>query len=151
MIIFFYRVGYQLLRVYWFVLRPKTYGVQCVIEHEGKYLYVQHTYGKSLWNFPGGGINQGETKEAAVRREIKEEVGITLNEIKFLGEFTHVIDYKQDMVYCFYARVEKDNFTKDNREIAEAKWFPNEQLPEPHAASVEKIIYLFNENERAIH
>ena len=39
------------------------------------------------WAFFGGGIDKGETPEQAVRREAKEELGIELKNIDFLGRY----------------------------------------------------------------
>ena len=39
------------------------------------------------WAFFGGGIDEGETPEQAVRREAKEELGIGLKNIDFLGRY----------------------------------------------------------------
>jgi len=39
------------------------------------------------WNFPGGRIEKGETREEAAIRECQEEAGLTPKNIKFLGNF----------------------------------------------------------------
>ena len=39
---------------------------------------------------PGGGVDEGETPEQAVRREIREELGIALKDIRTLGAIPHV-------------------------------------------------------------
>ena len=49
---------------------------------EGKILITQRNLKKSqggLWEFPGGKIEKGETREEAIIREIKEELTIEIN------------------------------------------------------------------------
>ena len=50
--------------------------VAAVIRHEGKILATQRGYGpwKDWWEFPGGKIEEGETPEQALVREIREEL-----------------------------------------------------------------------------
>ena len=50
-----------------------------LIDPEGRVLLAQRPPGKSmagLWEFPGGKLNPGETPEAALIRELQEELGI---------------------------------------------------------------------------
>jgi 8-oxo-dGTP pyrophosphatase MutT (NUDIX family) len=42
----------------------------------------------------GGGLEEGETPEEAVRREVMEELGVTLGEIEPLGSIDHVWQWK---------------------------------------------------------
>ena len=59
-----------------------------VIFHEDRVLACRRRAGKAAggkWEFPGGKIEEGETPEAAVSREISEELGA---EIRVLGELT---------------------------------------------------------------
>ena len=56
-----------------------------------------------LWEFPGGKVEPGESPEAALRRELQEELGWTPSRIKALPAFEHA--YKQHRVrlrpfYC---------------------------------------------------
>jgi|TARA_B110000977_G_C11067501_1_gene488330 8-oxo-dGTP diphosphatase len=62
-------------------LRMKTVLVSAValIDVDGRVLLAQRPEGKSmagLWEFPGGKVEQGETPEAALIRELQEELGI---------------------------------------------------------------------------
>jgi 8-oxo-dGTP diphosphatase len=50
-----------------------------LIDAEGRMLLAQRPEGKSmagLWEFPGGKVHTGETAEAALVRELKEELGV---------------------------------------------------------------------------
>lgn len=50
-----------------------------LIDREGRVLLAQRPEGKSLaglWEFPGGKVEPGESPEAALIRELKEELGI---------------------------------------------------------------------------
>ncbi|MFN7597762.1 MAG: NUDIX domain-containing protein, partial [Cereibacter sp.] len=50
-----------------------------LIDADGRVLLAQRPEGKSmagLWEFPGGKVEPGETPEAALIRELKEELGI---------------------------------------------------------------------------
>lgn len=56
--------------------------VSCaIIEQQGKILVVQrnsHMHQPLKWEFPGGKIEEGETAQACILREIKEELGMEI-------------------------------------------------------------------------
>lgn len=124
-----YRWAYTFLRLYWVLARPNVYGVKCVLCWNRHVLLIRHTYGYQSWTVPGGGIARGETPEEAARREIHEEVGITLPSVRYLGQFVLTHDCVQDHVTVFSATVPSPGITLDPVEILEARWFPAEALP----------------------
>ena len=69
--------------------------VAAVIWRDGRYLGVRRPEGKPMagkYEFPGGKIEPGETPEAALARELREELGITPTKFAFYREKAHAYD-----------------------------------------------------------
>jgi 8-oxo-dGTP pyrophosphatase MutT (NUDIX family) len=107
-------------------------------------LLIRNTYGRQLWTVPGGGINPGEKPEEAVRREVCEEVGLLLGEVRSLGMFQGREDYRYDSVHVFSGQVEYPTCTIDPVEILEARWFAVNALP-PLADYAQRAFRLWRE------
>jgi ADP-ribose pyrophosphatase YjhB (NUDIX family) len=135
---------YPLLKLYWFLVRPKTFGVQCVIQHGDAILLVRNTYGRRQWTFPGGSIARGETAEEAIRREVREEVSLPLQRLQHLGAFDTTIDYKRDHVEVFAGVAPDRQITTDPGEILEAQWFQPQDLP-PLASAAARILAMWHQ------
>lgn len=150
---FLRHIGYALInlirRFYWFLVRPHTRGVKCIIEHEGKILFVRLSYSHKGWTLPGGKVEKGESFENAARRETFEEVGITVSNLVKVGEYISTKEYKIDTVKVFYAQTERDYFKVDGFEIVEACWaFPN-NLPNPHPERLAALMSSFLDFKRS--
>jgi len=66
--------------------------VAAIIWHEGRYLICQRPAHKArglLWEFPGGKVEPGETREEAIIRECREELDTTLEPLGIFTEVTH--------------------------------------------------------------
>ena len=64
-------------------------------DREGRVLITERPPGKHLagrWEFPGGKIDAGETEEAALARELAEELGITMRRARALARLAHDYD-----------------------------------------------------------
>ena len=143
MISIIYNFVYPFLKIYWFIFRPKTQGVICLILSGDELLLIRHTYGHSAWTLSGGGFKKNETKEEAVKREVKEELGLNITP-EYIGEFTHNPEHKIDTVFCFVARMEKIEPKIDHLEIKEAKWWNINYLPKDHSMSLQRVILMHN-------
>lgn len=131
-----------LRRVYWFVFRPRTRGVKCLIEHDGKWLLIRNSYGSGGWTLPGGGCKRGEPPERTVEREVAEEVGITLSGLRALGSFYTDREYKRDTVHCFHATVTSPDHRIDGKEVEEAAWFDRDALPAKRSRTIASVVRL---------
>ncbi|WP_022756099.1 (deoxy)nucleoside triphosphate pyrophosphohydrolase [Butyrivibrio fibrisolvens] len=89
---------------------------------------TQRGYGefKDGWEFPGGKIEEGETPEEAIVREIKEELGATIK----VHDLACVVDHDYDTFHlhmsCFYVTVDEGELSLLEHEAA--KWLPLDEL-----------------------
>lgn len=113
------------------LLRGKTLGVRvAVFDSENRILLVRHTYAPG-WLMPGGGVNRGELLKLAAAREIREEAGIiATGNLQFHGVFSNETKFAGDFVCCYVLRQFTRNAWKPNLEIAEARFFSIEALPD---------------------
>jgi 8-oxo-dGTP pyrophosphatase MutT (NUDIX family) len=131
-----YRFAYSALRVYWWLFRPRSSGVKCVITHRGDVLLVRHTYGPRGWELPGGSRKRNEEASDTATREIQEELGLHVRSWRPLGQIEVVVDHHKDALFCFQAEVASPEggspeLVPNPGELQEARWFPNRQLPSP--------------------
>ncbi len=130
------------LRIWWFIARPEIHGVKCVITDRGRVLLVRHTYGKPKWDLPGGTMKRHEHPGDTARREMAEELGITLAGWSELGTLSGNADHRHDTMHCFHAELLDPALTVDRGEIDEARWFPRDRLPPDVGRYVRPILAL---------
>lgn len=81
--------------------------VAAVIRRDGKYFATQRGYGefKDYWEFPGGKMEPGESREQALKREIMEELDTEI----CVEDFLMTVDYDYPAfhltMHCFLCTV----------------------------------------------
>jgi len=86
----------------------------------GRVLFVKQTAGKRLWTLPGGKVKEGESLNAALRREVLEEVGVKVKRMRLAD----VYDRPEKMALTILYRVtlEPGDFAPKKSEIEEIKF-----------------------------
>ena len=98
-----------------------------ITDNEGRVLLLKHRFRPSPgWGVPGGFIEQGEQPEAALRRELREEVELELKDVKLF--FTRTFRQPPQVEIIFTARAIEDT-ERLSFEIQKAAWFSPDELP----------------------
>lgn len=112
--------------------RP-TNGV--IFENEkGEILLVGRKYDpkKGYWDIPGGFVNIEETMEESVKREVKEELNISLKKFTYLCSKRDRYQYKgQNYHVLMFVFVSKDSLqdVSIGDDVSDVKFFPKDKIP----------------------
>jgi len=69
-------------------------GVGIVLVNAKRQLFFAKRIGKEAWQFPQGGVQEGETEEEAMYRELKEEIGLKPEDVKILSVSRRWLRYR---------------------------------------------------------
>lgn len=89
---------------------------------------------QGTWEFPGGGVDFGETLTQAIIREMYEEYAIHIHIEKVLGVFDHILpEEQQHWVSITYIVIHSSGSPKimEPHKCSKIGWFPLSKLPKP--------------------
>jgi len=118
-----------LFRAYWRLTRSMTLGVRGIaLDADGRVMLVRHTYTDG-WHLPGGGVERGETADAAMRKEFVEEAGLAVEgPMRLVGAYLNTA-FPGDHVLVFVAQAWRPCASDSDGEIAERGFFDRHALP----------------------
>lgn len=138
----FYRAAKLVILPWYRQVRGMTLGTRTLVLRDGdrEVLLVRHGYAPG-WLLPGGGVERGEALVEAAVREVREEAGIEAEEEpRLLGIFNNDREFPGDHVACFLLRKFRQGPFQPGFEIAEARFFPVDGLPEGTTAGTRRRI-----------
>ena len=103
--------------------------VAAVIEAEGRYLVTQRRENAvlpNLWEFPGGRVEDGESDEDALRREIRERLDVDVNVGEMISYVSHpYANYTVDL-YLYVCRLESGELA--TRAVQAYRWVSSDEF-----------------------
>ena len=98
-----------------------------ITDNQGRVLLLKHRFRPGTgWGMPGGFMQEGEQPAEALRRELREEVGLEVEKLELL--LTRAFKVPRQVEIVFTARAIGDT-NELNYEIQKAAWFSLNELP----------------------
>lgn len=99
-----------------------------LIERDGEALLARgRAFPVPMYSCIAGFVEPGETLEEAVHREVGEEVGVELGEVRYVS--SQPWPFPHSLMVGFEATWESGDIVIDDDEIVDAAWFPPDDLP----------------------
>jgi 8-oxo-dGTP diphosphatase len=114
-------------------MRTITAALECFVKKEGRYLMLHRSPHKRImpdvWMAPGGHIEQNEGLFECARREIKEETGLEIKnlKVKVIGN-GYLKDLDQEIFFHFVMADYKSGTLLENPADGELKWLTPEEI-----------------------
>jgi len=102
--------------------------VAAIIKHDNKIFVTRRSYGEfeNMWEFPGGKMEMGETREEALIREIKEELELDIDISKYLTTINYDYPTFHLTMHCFICTISGGELQLNAHN--DAKWTTLEEL-----------------------
>jgi NAD+ diphosphatase len=102
--------------------------ITLVERDDGRALLARNArWATGMYSCLAGFVEPGESIEAAVVREVEEEVGIGVADLRYFA--SQPWPFPHSLMLGFHARHARGEIRCDGREIADAQWFPPDRLP----------------------
>jgi A/G-specific adenine glycosylase len=120
---------------------PHLVVVAGVIINDGKVLITKRLPNKLLggmWEFPGGKVENGETHQMALMRELREELGIETSIDDEIGIYDHVYTHFSVTVHAYQTQIDSGELRKI--EVADFQWVEADALNDFPMGKVDRSI-----------
>lgn len=112
-----------------FVMFPRiSPAIIVLVEKKDRILLARAVrFKENVYSVLAGFVEPGETLEEAVEREVEEEVGIKIKDIRYFG--SQPWPFPDSLMIAFIARYKSGRIKIDKEEIVDARWFSPDNLP----------------------
>lgn len=110
--------------------------VAAAIMNESGEVLLQKRSDRNTWGFPGGVMELGESFSKALRREVKEETGLSVSIEKLIGIYSDYSDKypngdeAQPIVAFFLCKIESGELSSTDEETLELRFFKEKDMPQ---------------------
>lgn len=109
---------------------PRLSPAVIMLVHRGDEMLLAHgrLFPRPMYSALAGFVEPGETIEDAVRREVREEVGVALGELEYFA--SQPWPFPNSLMLGFLAEYAEGDICIDENEIVDAQWFTSSTIPE---------------------
>jgi NAD+ diphosphatase len=117
-----------------------------VVKDDKLLLATSPRFRTNFWSVLAGFVEPGETLEACVMREVQEEVGIRVRNVRYFS--SQPWPFPDSLMLGFTAEYAEGEIKTDGMEIEDAEWFAADNLPNipPRVSIARSLIDWFVEN-----
>lgn len=126
-----YRLAFVALSLAAIVRAPRGSGAKALVVCDGRVLLVRHSYGPRRWELPGGGARRREHPHEALRRELREELGLEVDNAVAITTRRGPGRRDRHVTHLFRVELASPELRVDPVEIVEARWFDPAAPPRP--------------------
>ena len=112
------------------VVYPRISPAVITAVFQGDRILLAHNrnFRTGFYSLIAGFVEPGETLEQSVRREIQEEVGLQVKNIRYVG--SQPWSFPDSLMMAFTAEYDSGEITPDKTEITDADWYRSDELPD---------------------
>ncbi|RLQ94223.1 NUDIX hydrolase [Falsibacillus albus] len=131
--------------------------VAVIVDDEGRVLLQERTYPQGVWGLPGGLMELGESTEDVAKREVLEETGLTIDELKLINVYSgpdhFTVAANGDEFYvvtaAYWTKNVKGTMEMDLSESTKLQYFHEDEFPGEMVGSHRTILKeYFTSNDR---
>jgi len=109
--------------------------IVCVLKGDEILLARAHRFPPGMYSVLAGFVEAGESLEECAHREIREETGVEVRGLRYFGSQSW--PFPHSLMVAFTARYRSGDLRAEERELADARWFGRDSLPDlPLKASI---------------
>jgi 8-oxo-dGTP diphosphatase len=111
-------------------------GVGVIIERNGQVLLIKRTnvHGAGTWSTPGGHLEYGESPEECAIREVNEETGLNIGDVRFKGITNDLFEVSEKHYITIWMEgrhLAGEPVVNADGEASDIGWFSWDALPKP--------------------
>jgi NAD+ diphosphatase len=107
---------------------PRISPAIIVLVHDGSRVLLTNAGGRPFFALVAGFLETGETLEACVAREVREETGVEVSDVRYFG--SQAWPFPSQVMVGFFARYAGGDIVVDRRELDHVAWYEKGALPE---------------------
>ena len=106
---------------------------------------------RKTWAMPGGKVDEGETFDEALKREIMEELGVEIELAEPFSAKPDILEGRLFETVCYKVKIKGDPVIMEKNKVDKLEWFSLDNLPEIDYPPSRDAINIYKQNKKVFH